>query len=338
MNPSLVDFLVVSVSAAASYIFVGIAREYAVTHRVIDLPNARSSHVNPTPRGGGVAIVLTFCCVGAWLLLSRGVPATWLVLLGAAAVGGVGWADDHRNVSIRSRLLVHFASGVGLAWLYISFGGGAAVAALWLCWTVSAINVINFMDGIDTLVTSQLIIFCAVVAVLTPAHGVARPLAETLLGACGAFLVWNWPPARIFLGDVGSGALGFAVAALGLLAISETGHSVVRIYLPLFPLFLDATWTFMRRLRNGENPTMAHRSHLYQRLANGRFGKGRVSSMYALAAAIGALLAVTPDWPGWGLSVGAYVVVVVIAASLLDRLSPFVWYRDSRDATFGQPR
>ncbi|MGI8548915.1 MAG: lipopolysaccharide biosynthesis protein [Gemmatimonadaceae bacterium] len=311
-------------AALLSAISVGLVRRYAMRSGVMDIPNARSSHTEPTPRGGGLAVIAVFCAMGAYVMAEQHAMWPWVVLPSAAAVALVGWVDDQNGLSVRARLLVHLSAGAALAALSYGTGGSMIASVWWLFWAVCAINVVNFMDGIETLVASQCVIFAATIAAASPAGGVVRPLAVTLAGACAGFLLWNWPPARIFLGDVGSGALGLLVAALGLLAMRETDRNVVRTYLPLFPLFMDAGWTLVRRLSNGEKVTQPHRSQIYQRLANGGWGAATVSAIYAAAAIVGSALALVPDDSLWWRLVTGYGLAVLILGWWLDRQRPFV--------------
>jgi Fuc2NAc and GlcNAc transferase len=141
-----------------------------------------------------------------------------------------------------------------------------------------------------------------------------------LAGASAGFLVWNWPPAKIFLGDVGSGTLGILFVFGGLLLIREGQASVVTAFLPLYALFLDASVTLARRLRRGERVVQAHRSHLYQRLANGGWGHARVSLLYAGVALIALPVAALPA-DSRSLGIAAYSIGVLALGVALDRLA-----------------
>jgi UDP-N-acetylmuramyl pentapeptide phosphotransferase/UDP-N-acetylglucosamine-1-phosphate transferase len=236
-------------------------------------------------------------------------------MLGVALVG---WLDDKHGLSVRPRLAVHVVAGVAVAALGARAGWHWAVGLWWILWTVSSINVVNFMDGIDGLIAGQTVIAMGSMALLAPATGVARPFAIAVAGATSGFLLWNWPPARIFLGDVGSGSLGFALALAGALVVAEGEVGFVRVFLPLFPLFLDAAVTMYRRARRGERITTAHRSHLYQRLANGGWGHGRVSLLYAALATLGALVALVPEQDTRWMLVIAYGVLILTLGGVLD--------------------
>lgn len=326
------------VALALSWVAVGLVRRYALARSILDHPNERSSHQAPTPRGGGLGMVATFLLVAATLSGAWGV--LWPVLIGVAGVAAVGWWDDRGHVPVRFRLAAHLLAAATLlplallpepvpAWM------GVGAALWWVFWGISAINVVNFMDGIDGLVASQMVLFGIHLALggmgLVPGEpqgfgttggGAFSELARgwgLLLAAVSAgFLVWNRPPARIFMGDVGSGTLGLLAVAGGLLLMREGGGSLVPAFLPLAPLFLDATWTLVRRWRRGERIWEAHRSHLYQRLANGGWGHGRVTTLYAVGAA--AALPVT--WMGPGLprmlAIGVYALAVIGGGVMLE--------------------
>jgi UDP-N-acetylmuramyl pentapeptide phosphotransferase/UDP-N-acetylglucosamine-1-phosphate transferase len=312
-----------AISAASALVLVGLVRRLALRHGVLDHPTQRSSHAIATPRGGGLGLVLAVLGVSAWRATH---PVRWtllLLLVAAAAIALVGWLDDRRGLSVRARLVVHVMAGAAVGAMAAASPSSAAVAFLlfagWTFWTVSSINLVNFMDGINGLVASQIAVFAVSLASF-PDHGnVAAIVAMSVAGACLGFLPWNFPHARIFLGDVGSGALGFLVPMLALLALQEQGIDVVRAHLPLLPLFGDATWTIFRRWRNGERLTAPHRSHLYQRLANDGLGHTPVTVMYTVAAVCGALAAHMSgdEWVSpWTLS---YAALTLIAGFLLHR-------------------
>jgi UDP-N-acetylmuramyl pentapeptide phosphotransferase/UDP-N-acetylglucosamine-1-phosphate transferase len=282
-------------AAALALLLVGLVRFQALRHGVLDHPTERSSHSTATPRGGGLGLILAFLVVavlGAGQSIDRDVV---LLLAGAAIVAAVGLLDDRRGLTVRIRLLVHLVAG-SLVGVVAASGAGSPLVRLllwgwWTFWTISSINLVNFMDGINGLVTTQIAVFAIALALLVAGASPTAVLAAALAGACVGFLPWNFPHARIFMGDVGSGALGYLVPALALLAQRAQGTDFVAAHLPLLPLYADATWTIMRRWRNGERVTTAHRSHLYQRLANGGMGHTAVTMIYAAVALAGALAA-----------------------------------------------
>ena len=316
-----------------SYAFVGWVRRYALAAKLLDVPNERSSHAAPTPRGGGLGLIGALALVVGVFgprLAERGTASVALILVPTLAVAAVGWLDDRRSLPVLPRLTTHVAAGlvVGLVALGVSRAPGLQAgvgAGLWFGWwafaTVAAINVVNFMDGIDGLVAGTIAVFGAHLALHAPAGSIAAALAVALASTCAGFLVWNWAPAKIFLGDVGSGALGVAAVCAGLLASPAFALGGVDAFLPLLPLCADAALTMARRARRGERLTTAHRSHLYQRLANGGWGHAAVSALYGVAAAAGALVAALPLSSRGALAavrVG-YAVAVVGAGLWLDR-------------------
>jgi Fuc2NAc and GlcNAc transferase len=271
-----------SCALLTSALITGLVRRYALAHDVVDVPNERSSHRAPTPRGGGVAIVLVSTAALGVLAL-RGLvrpELLWAVGVGGVAVALVGLADDHRSLPAATRLTVHFAAALwALAWLgglpalrigahLVSFGWvGYLLGALGIVWTV---NLFNFMDGIDGIAASEAIFVAVAGALLSaPLAGNVAILAAALAfaAACGGFLVWNWPPARIFLGDVGSGYLGYVIVVLAV-AATHDNPAALWVWLILGgAFFADATVTLVRRTLRHERVHEAHRSHAYQWLA-----------------------------------------------------------------------
>lgn len=319
---------------------VALVRLDALRRAVLDVPNARSSHTRATPRGGGLGVVVVFLA-GALLggATAGGSPSAvplGLCLLAAAAVATVGWLDDHGGLAVGPRLLVHVLAGAATGFLALRVGLAPAFALVWLFWTISSINVVNFMDGIDGLAASQAVVAFATMAALAPAGSTARALALLGAGATAGFLCWNWAPARIFMGDVGSGTLGCLLVLVGLCVVAAARVDMVRAFLPLFPFFLDATWTMVRRARNGERITEAHRSHLYQRLANGGWGHARVTLAFAAAALPGAAIAqVDSGAVRWAL-IAVWGAAVVAVGAMLDRTRPFVTARPGAAAALAQ--
>jgi Fuc2NAc and GlcNAc transferase len=313
---------------AAAALAVGGIRKYALTRSILDFPNERSSHDVPTPSGGGMGIILTFVgLAGAFLALGGQLRVGTALALGAVlSLAIVGWVDDRTGVSVPARLLLHVAAGMALVPLAVAGMGSLAavalIAAFWVFAAVSAINVINFMDGIDGLIGSQVLLFGVHLAVLSPGGTESRVWGLMLAATCAGFLLWNWPPARIFMGDAGSGALGLAAVAGGLLLVRPFEVSPFVAFLPLYPLFLDAATTLARRVLRGERIWQAHRSHLYQRLANGQWGHLRVTLLYAAAAAVGMFVAAVSETVMGPVLVALYVLGGLAAGVALERTAP----------------
>lgn len=279
---SVVIWMVAALALIGATVLTGVIRKAALVRGVIDVPNERSSHLVPTPRGGGLAIVLTVstAVVVLYALGLVGLDLTIAFVGGGLAVATVGFLDDHRPLPARLRLAVHFAAAVwALGWLggmpslrfgdeIVVFGwGGFALGAVGIVWVL---NLFNFMDGIDGIAASEAIFVTwggAIVAMLAGTSGDVIHVAIVFGAACLGFLRWNWPKARIFMGDVGSGYIGFSLAVLTIAATRKDGGSLFTWLLLGGIFFLDATVTLLRRLCRGERVADAHRTHAYQWLA-----------------------------------------------------------------------
>jgi Fuc2NAc and GlcNAc transferase len=274
--------LIVSLSA----FLTGLVRRYALARSLLDVPNARSSHSVPTPRGGGVAIVVS-ALLGLPALSVAGVlpwPALWALLGSGGLVALVGFLDDHGHIAARWRLLAHFAAASwALAWLggappLTLFGAvidlgwlGFGLAAVYLVWLL---NLYNFMDGIDGIASVEAICVCVGAALLYVVTGLAgQAMAPLVIAAAAAgFLFWNFPPAKIFMGDAGSGFLGMALGGMSLHAAWVAPQLFWSWVILLGVFVVDATLTLLRRLLRGDKVYEAHRSHAYQH-ASRRFGR-----------------------------------------------------------------
>ena len=241
---------------------------------MLDYPNERSSHFAPTPRGGGIAVTVSILL--AWIALHKvGLVASSLVriALGTSLLALVSWIDDLRGLSPGVRLLAQGAAvTIGIlvlpgtrsaleAWLGSTLFFVAA-GLVWVWW----INLFNFMDGIDGLAVSEAAAICSGLLLFALVGDGTDPgaalLAAGIIGAAIGFLVWNWSPARIFLGDVGSVPLGYLSGFL-LLDLACRGRWKIALILPLYFL-ADATITLLRRLLAGERVWEPHRQHFYQ--------------------------------------------------------------------------
>jgi len=293
----------------------------ALHRRVLDQPNERSSHRVPTPRGGGIAVVGAVLLVWLGLTAAGRLPAGLLPVAAAAlGIAAVSWFDDLRGLSPVARLvaqLVAVAIGMDALPSRAVFQGwlppvldDAAVALVWL-WFV---NLFNFMDGIDGIAGSEAAAVGIGLVLVAPAPETAW-LAAAVAGAAAGFLVWNWAPARIFLGDVGSVPLGFLLGFL-LLDAAAQGAWLPALILPAYFL-ADATLTLLRRLARGERVWQAHRQHFYQRAVQGGLGHAAIVRRVILAD----LLLIGCAWMaqrGWGLAAlaAAAAVVIVLLADL----------------------
>lgn len=248
--------------------FVGtwLARKYALRNHLLDYPGDRRSHQVATPRGGGIAIVgALLVAIGCLILRDRAhAPLLSAIAIGLALVAGIGWADDHRPLSPWSRLAIQGLAAVLLAWGVWHEGGSALAVACAFVVPMVLVNVWNFMDGIDGLAVSQALLVAFAYGILA-GQGVVATLALALAAACLGFLPFNFPKARIFLGDVGSGALGYALAALVVVLASQGGVRAPALLLPLSAFLIDATLTLGMRMVRRERWWLPHTEHAYQR-------------------------------------------------------------------------
>ena len=277
MNTSLYWLALCATVTASAWLLTAGVRRYALSRNVVDVPNARSSHVRPTPRAGGIAFVLVYLAGVAWLAQSGAISlAVACASAGAGAwVAAVGWLDDHGHVPARWRLLAHMLGAawmvhwLGLPGLHAVMPDGlpawitALLAGLFLIWLV---NLYNFMDGIDGLASMEAISVAAAGAWLSwqaGAHDVAV-LALLLAFAVLGFLPWNFPRARIFMGDGGSGFLGLVFGGLCLQAGAAATPLFWAWVILLGVFVVDATFTLLRRLARRQAVHQAHRTHGYQ--------------------------------------------------------------------------
>jgi UDP-N-acetylmuramyl pentapeptide phosphotransferase/UDP-N-acetylglucosamine-1-phosphate transferase len=280
-----------------------------LAHReILDCPNERSSHQVPTPRGGGIAVIGSTLL--AWVVFARteSMPSgVFGIVLGAVLLAAVSWFDDLRGLSPIVRLLAQAAAvAVGILVLpgprdlfYL-----AAIGLVWIWW----INLFNFMDGIDGLAGTE------AAAIGAGADPALRTLAAVVTGAAIGFLVWNWSPARIFLGDIGSVPLGYVLGFL-LLDLAARGRWTIAVILPLYFL-ADATITLVRRLLRGERVWQAHREHFYQHAV--RRGLGHAAVVKRVIAAdlvlIGCGWAAENGWSATALAASAATVAILLTA------------------------
>ncbi len=265
-----------------AFILTAVLRAYALRRNVLDIPNERSSHQRPTPRGGGVAVVLTFSCYLLYLWLQHALNTALVLplLCSGLLVAVIGFLDDHGHIDARWRLLVHFSAAALVVYcsnglpvltffgLEVNFGiAGYVLALLGVVWVL---NLVNFMDGIDGIAGVQAISACLVLTVLIYLQQPSAWLIALHLGLAAAvagFLLWNLPPARIFMGDAGSGFIGLSLASLTLLAGQHQSNLFWCWLIMLAVFIVDATYTLIVRLCRGQQFYQAHRSHAYQHAA-----------------------------------------------------------------------
>jgi len=298
--------------AGAAVVSAGLTapvRHWLLTKRLLDLPEARRSHASPTPRGGGLALVitLTLACL-AW----PGALSGWRQAMFAVLVmAGIGWLEDRHSLPPRLRFSGQMLVAIGLLaavgglrgiavfgvpldlpWLWTTLG---VVGVVWL------INLYNFMDGSDGMAAGQGLWAGLVIAFLFELRGepMLAAFALAMAGAWGGFLFWNRPPAGIFMGDVGSLALGAGVAACAVLG-AATGSVSIWVSFMISSLFVvDATATLIARVVRGERWYTPHRQHAYQRLLDLGWGHGQVLGLYLTINVIVVLpvIAAAVRWP-----------------------------------------
>lgn len=238
--------------------------------KILDLPNTRSLHTTPTPRTGGIGLIVSILL--GWWLFSAALPlALWL---GVALLAIISLADDRINLSIWLRLFTHILVGIGFSLLFLLNGQHWLIAIAIGLVIVWMINLYNFMDGSDGLAGGMALIgfgFYGVAALLANDHEFAL-VNFCIVGAASAFLRFNFHPAQIFMGDVGAIPLGFMAAALGLMGWMK-GLWVLWFPVLVFSFFIvDATVTLIKRFFQGKKIWQAHREHYYQRIIQSGLG------------------------------------------------------------------
>jgi UDP-N-acetylmuramyl pentapeptide phosphotransferase/UDP-N-acetylglucosamine-1-phosphate transferase len=303
MHPLLL-FLVL---ALLSYLGVWIIRRYAEKRQLLDHPNERSSHSLPTPRGGGLAIVLLVTGTGIWFMREADWSRDLVYIVCGLIIAFLGWRDDTHSLSPRVRFavqgLVAAVSIWGLGYfssvtipLFGKLQLGAVGIVITFLWIIGLTNAYNFMDGIDGIAGG--VAFAAGLGWVMLASNITY-LANSFVfwialaiaaGSLG-FLGHNWHPAKIFMGDVASTFLGYSFAVMPLMAANAEGDALMLGTLLMWTFIMDAGVTFIRRALKRENVFAAHRTHLYQRLVIGGYSHAKVSALYIVLTFIALFLA-----------------------------------------------
>ena len=315
-------FMVITVYiavCAVTLIGVGWFRRWSLKREIIDVPNERSSHTVPTPRGGGLVIFAVSVLTLLIYSMIHGENFYWAYILGAGLVAAVSLLDDIREISPFKRIVCHgLAAGVsvwvygGFEWLWIPFYGivhlgflGSVIAFLWIVWLI---NAYNFMDGIDGIAATQSItagIGWGLAGFFYSFDDIgfyAGVLASSSIG----FIFLNWQPARIFMGDVGSAFLGFSFAVLPLLALKRMSDPTLASIVPWIGVFLvwffvfDSFYTLIGRLFRGAKIWQPHREHIYQKLVIGGLSHALVTTIYGTASLILVLVLTAAMRSSWG--------------------------------------
>jgi UDP-N-acetylmuramyl pentapeptide phosphotransferase/UDP-N-acetylglucosamine-1-phosphate transferase len=318
----LAALLALLVTLPATVWAVGLVLGWLRKKQILDHPNERSSHSQPTPRGGGLAVTPVVLAVWLGLVaIGAALPGSLMAILGAGLLLALSWLDDRRGgLPARLRLAVHLlACGLALTALpdtVLVFNGALplwadrAIALLAWVWFV---NLTNFMDGIDGITGVQTACVGLGLALLGATTG-AAPQALVLAAAAAGFLFWNWHPAKLFLGDSGSVPLGFLTGWL-LIDLAGHGHLAAALILPLYYL-ADASLTLGRRLLRGEKVWQAHRQHFYQQAVRGGASHGQVARLILIAdlgLVVLAVLSMAAPLP-------ALVLAALVVAALLVKL------------------
>lgn len=297
----LITILGVILIAGSNYMFTGWFIKYARLRKITDVPTARSSHSRPTPRGGGIGFVITSITAfilyfGLMGLLNSGIYLAMLATLSAIAC--LGWFDDRRDLSqtIRFTVQVLAAASIiffieGLDTFFIPYMSHISLGFFspffGLLWITGVTNIYNFMDGVDGIASVQALSTSAGWMIFAKLWN--EPVLFTInlivFVAIAMFLIYNWTPARIFMGDVGSVFLGFFFAIMPFLAAAIAEERTVGFTLwigalLMWPFLFDSTFTLLRRILKGENVFHAHRTHLYQRLNIAGWSHSVISLLY----------------------------------------------------------
>lgn len=274
----------------AALLLTGVLYKQAARLNLLDKPIERSAHAHPTPRGGGLSIVLMFALSSAYFYFSGSIPRNEFIALGAALlVAATGLVDDLYSLQLRWRFPLQFCAAL---WVVFWLGGVAPIdfgifelsnslvlglmgvlALIWL------LNLYNFMDGIDGIATTELLFVnvMSLLLVINSNDQVISLLSASLLTAGAGFLVFNWPPAKIFLGDVGSGFIGFVLGILALLSMQHQSLTVWTWLILLGVFVVDASLTLAVRLKLKQKWYEGHACHAYQNAARRYKSHGKVT-------------------------------------------------------------
>lgn len=301
--PYLPIIIAAFVIAFVNYTFTKWFIKYARVKRITDIPSERSSHVRPTPRGGGVGFVgLLFISFSSYLIFfgTQSGLEFFIFLVALLLISVLGWFDDRNNLSRRTRFGVQIIASLlilifiqNLSHIAIPTFGAFSLGILGfivgIVWITGVTNIYNFMDGVDGLSSVQAISATAGWCIFFNMYQLQDLFVLNMFVAAGVigFLLLNWSPARIFMGDVGSLFLGFLFGVMPLMAGAyseqiESGEALWFGAILLWPFLFDGAFTIIRRSLKGENIFEAHRSHLYQRLNIIGWSHKKISLLYAL--------------------------------------------------------
>ena len=331
----MLELTIFLLTLLTSHAGIVIYRCWSERKGILDVPNVRSSHTTPTPRGGG--IVIAGVCLAGYFLVEylSGSRVSWGYIVGSLLIVGISWLDDLRSISALARLLCHTAAAlliiadagpirlfeVPLVSGVVTFGVIAPIlTTVWIVWLV---NAYNFMDGIDGIAGSQALIagigwtFAAFFADAIGVYYFGLIIAAASLG----FLLHNWQPAKIFMGDTGSAFLGFTFAALPIIAAAEkpvysARFALISVIFVWFFLF-DSVFTLISRILKGRQVWIPHREHLYQRLIQAGKSHAFVASIYGALTAVLIVLFATGAQFGGNTYLLPVTGVIVLSAGLI---------------------
>lgn len=329
----MIDAVALLGLSVLSALLTGYVQRRSERLRLLDIPNERSSHTRPVPRTGGIAIAAVILASIAVLAATDVVSAQleWAILPAGFLIAAVGVVDDLWRVPAWIRLLVHMIS---VGWFLAISGGPPDFGIGWferselLRWVVTFVgfvwllNLFNFMDGIDGLAASEAVFVPLALVVLAYWHdatGHSLTMPVIVAAAPLGFLRWNWPPARVFMGDAGSGLLGFMMGALVVLAEEDWGLSLGVSLILLGVFIVDSTTTLVRRMLRGDKWYSAHRLHAYQQLSR-RLGSHKAATTALMLVNVLWLLPLAffaAEWPQWS--------ALFVAVALLPLLGAALW-------------
>ncbi len=316
---------VVVVAGLVALIVTRLAELVARRRSLLDVPTERSSHSTPTPRIGGLGIAAGV--VAGWVMIGGWTdPTSTVLVLAAVALAAIGLLDDLWRTSVLGKYLAQMAAAVasavvlapvvriGIADIALTLDGPVAIGLVAIGLT-ALVNAVNFMDGIDGLIGAVALVVAVVGIAFAGPTG--WPLFVPIAGACAGFLVWNWGPASIFMGDAGSQFLGLMLGTALLRGPTGSPGSidVVPIAILVAPLLFDTGFTLIRRARAGRDLFAGHREHLYQRLVHSGVAHRSVAAGYAAATAVAGFVALA--WPGLAALAQAAVLVGLGAVGLV---------------------
>jgi Fuc2NAc and GlcNAc transferase len=329
MNWIILSIFILSI--ISTYLLTRIVKHYALIHNITDIPNKRSSHSIPTPRGGGLAIVISFLMGIILYSAVFEISFNWLMLLvgGGWAIAWIGWVDDKKALKPWPRMLVHFflagciifivGPEFSLSFIPTFHLSNYLSLTLIIFYIVWMINLYNFMDGIDGLASSQCLSVSTAACIFAYLNNhVELTFCYGLLSAISiGFLFFNWHPAKIFLGDVGSGFLGFMFALLAVWGEYSDSVLWITVTILMGVFIVDATFTLLKRLVNKQVITQPHRDHTYQKLVLLGWSHSKVSfaclglNIFWLTPCA----ALTFYFPEWSIliAMGAFLPLLIIA-------------------------